>query len=375
MRSLLARRWIDAVVVALAVLAQAEVWSDPAQTPRWLSAPAALLWTLPLLARRRFPLGAPAAVFAVLAVESAMPGRVVTNSQVNGLALIAAFAIAGGHRDARRALIGATIGFITLAVIVLTEVPSSEGAVPVFLFGGASWAVGRALAERNRRAEALEEHTARLERENANAVLAERARIAREIHDVVAHSVSVMTVQAGAARMLLEEDPARAREPLLAVEESGRQALAEMRRLLGVLRGGDDAAALAPQPGMAQMEALIRQVRSAGLPVDLTAEGEERPLPPGVDLTAYRVVQEALTNVLRHAGAARAQVHVRYGPQVLELEVTDDGHVVPKNNHGGHGIFGMRQRVALYGGELEAGPRAAGGYAVRARLPVDGSDG
>ena len=230
--------------------------------------------------------------------------------------------------------------------------------------------MGRALAERTRRAEELQQRAERLEREQQTAALAERARIARELHDVVAHSVSVMTIQAGAARLLLDEDPSRAREPLVAVEETGHQALAEMRRLLGVLRGSDDGETLAPQPGMAQLDALVEQVRAAGLPVDVRVEGEVRPLAPGVDVAAYRVVQEALTNVLRHAGAARAQVAIRYGGDALELHVTNTGHAAGNGGGGGQGLIGMRQRVELYGGELEAGPRAEGGYAVRALLPT-----
>jgi len=208
------------------------------------------------------------------------------------------------------------------------------------------------------------------ERERA-AVAEERRRIARDLHDVVAHSVSVMTVQAGAARLLLDEEPKRAREPLLAVEETGRQALGEMRRLLGILRRAEGKAALAPQPGLARLDDLVAQARAGGLPVELTVEGERAALPPGVDLAAYRIVQEALTNARKHGGPARAHVALRYGREALELEVTNDGGASANDGSGGHGLVGMRERVALYGGELEAGPRASGGYAVRARLPVE----
>ena len=174
---------------------------------------------------------------------------------------------------------------------------------------------------------------------------------------------------------MLDEEPARSREPRMAVERTGRQALGEMRRLLGILRGGDDdSAALEPQPGIGQIDALVEQVRSAGLPVDIAVEGRAQPLPPGVDLAAYRIVQEALTNVIKHAGPARAQVRVRYGSDTVELEVIDDGRAAHANGQpdpsSGHGLVGMQQRVALYGGEVQAGPRPEGGYAVRARLPV-----
>ena len=369
-RSLLVRHWIDALIVALAVIAQVEVWSDSTQGPRPPSAIAALLWTLPLLLRRRHPLGASAAVFVTLGLESLLPGDAVTSSDVNPLAIFAAFGVAGTHPNQRSALAAGAIGFISLAAIILVEVPDSESAVPILLFGAGTWALAHAFAERGRRAEQLEQRARRLEQEHATLVLGERARIARELHDVVAHSISVMTVQAGAARLLLDEDPARARAPLTSVEETGRQALAEMRRLLGVLRETDDGATLAPQPGMAQLDALVAQVRSAGLPVKLEVEGLARPLGAGVDLTGYRIIQEALTNVLRHAGSARAHVHVVYGPDSLDLEIRNSGQV-RLNGDGGHGLVGMRQRVAVYGGDLEAGPDPAGGYRVRARIPLD----
>ncbi|MBD0328689.1 MAG: sensor histidine kinase [Thermoleophilia bacterium] len=242
----------------------------------------------------------------------------------------------------------------------------------MYVIGTASWALGRAVGERGRRADELELRAERLQRRHESAVAEERARIARELHDVIAHSVSVMTVQAGAARVLLDETPERAREPLLAVEETGRQALAEMRRLLGILRGDEEPAALVPQPGVAELGSLVEHVRRAGLPVQLVVAGEAQPLPPGVDLAAYRVVQEALTNALKHAGPARAEVALRYLPGALEVVVTNDGRVAA-NGRAGHGLVGMRERVALYGGELEAGPRGENGYAVRATLPLDGA--
>ena len=368
MPSLLARRWVDAGVVVLAVAAQAEVWADPEQTPHAVTAPAALLWTLPLLLRGRFPLAAPAVVFAVLGLESFLPGQLVTQSEINGFALIAAFCVAGTHANPRRALAGGAIGYAALAAIVLVDVPPSRSAAGIFLLSAAAWALGRAIAERGRRTHELEQHARHLEQAHEAAALAERARIAAELHDVVAHSVSVMTIQAGAARLLLDDDPEKARQPLSAVEETGHQALAEMRRLLGVLRGGNDTA-LTPQPGLAQLDALVEQTRAAGLPVDVSSDGEPRPLPPGIDLTAFRIIQEALTNVLKHGGAARAHVRVRYHPDALELGVTNSGRVA-QNGTGGYGLLGMRQRVALYGGELETKPRAEGGFEVHARLPT-----
>ena len=370
-RSLLERHSVDAVIVVLALAAQVEAWLDPTQKPRIVTALFALFWTLPLLLRRRFPVGAPIFVFGVLAAETLLPREVVTSSQATGLAVVAAFAVAGTGSDLRRALAGAVVGYAALAAIILVEGLPANRAWPVLVVSAIAWVLGRALGARAQRAADLEERAERLERTHAEAVAGERATIARELHDVIAHSVSVMTVQAGAARVLLDEDrPERARESLLAVEETGRQALGEMRRLLGILRGDDHDTRLAPQPGIAEIEGLAEQVRAAGLPVEVVVEGEPRPLPPGADLAAYRVVQEALTNALKHAGAARAEVSIRYGRTALDLAVTNDGRV-RRNGRVGHGLVGMRERVALYGGDFEAGPREAGGYAVRASLPMD----
>ena len=354
----------------LAAVAQAEVWVSASQRPRLATAPLALVWTLSLLFRRRFPLGAPAVTFTILAAEAVTVGEVVTDAQMTGFMILAAFAAVGAHPEIRSALIGALLGYASIAVILVDDRPRLASTLSVVVVSAVAWAIARALAERGRRAEHLEERAAGLERAHAEAVAGERATIARELHDVIAHSVSVMTVQAGAARLLLDEDPLRARESLVAVEETGRQALGEMRRLLGILRGSEHEARLAPQPGIAELDALVEQVRGAGLPVDVVVKGEPKALPPGVDLAAYRVVQEALTNALKHAGAARALVTIRYGVSALELAVTNDGRV-RRNGRAGHGVVGMRERVALYGGELEVGPRREGGYVVRASLPLD----
>jgi len=199
----------------------------------------------------------------------------------------------------------------------------------------------------------------------------ERARIARELHDVVAHSVSVMVVQASGVRRLLKEEQHRERDALLSVEQIGRQALTEMRRMLGVMRtDGDQVPSLTPQPGLQHLERLIAQVEEAGLPVTLRVEGRRPELPPGIDLSAYRIVQEGLTNALKHSRGGHAEVVVRYVDDSVQLEITDDG--VGANGDGaGHGLVGMRERVALYGGTLTAGPRDGGGFVLRAELPVE----
>jgi len=200
-------------------------------------------------------------------------------------------------------------------------------------------------------------------------VAEERQRIARELHDVVAHAISVIVVQARGGRRLLDTEPAEARGAFDTIEGTGQQVLGEMRRLLGLLRESEDQLALAPQPSLVRIDDLVEQVRDAGLPVELAIEGEPTELPPGIDLSAYRIVQEALTNALKHAGPATARVTLRYGEDSLELEIADDGSGSAAGNGGGHGLVGIKERVAMLGGEVEAGGRVAGGYTVRARLP------
>ena len=202
------------------------------------------------------------------------------------------------------------------------------------------------------------------------AVAEERRRIARELHDVVAHSVSVMTVQAGAVRRLLGDGQERERQALEVVEATGRQARTEMRRLVGLLREQGAMPEFSPQPSMRTLDVLVGTVREAGLPVELEVDGEPRELPPGVDLSAYRVIQEALTNALRYAGPAHAWVTVRWKEAALELEIANDGRSEPGEGGGGHGLAGLRERVALVGGSVDSGPRAGGGFVVRAHLPI-----
>jgi signal transduction histidine kinase len=247
----------------------------------------------------------------------------------------------------------------------------------VALFVAVTWTIGLALNRRGAHARELAERARRLEREQAaaaeRAVAEERQRIARELHDVIAHSVSVMTVQAGAVRRLLKPQQEKERQALETIEATGREALTEMRRLVGLLREQGAMPEFAPQPGMATIDSLLESVRAAGLPVDLEVAGTPRDLPAGVDLAAYRVVQEALTNALKYAGPARAWVFVRWRPEELELEIANDGTGDGRGMGGGHGLAGMRERVSLYGGEIDAGERDGGGYVVRARLPIGGA--
>ncbi|WP_103963008.1 sensor histidine kinase [Nonomuraea solani] len=239
----------------------------------------------------------------------------------------------------------------------------------------AVWGAGRSLRLRRAYLEELKDRAARMERAHAADTRAaraeERSRIARELHDVVAHHVSVMTVQAAAARRVLASDPDLAREALSAIEHTGRLAMTEMRSIVGVLRT-DTRAELGPQPGVPDLPALVEQMREAGLPTRLLVEGEVRPLPAGVDLAAYRLVQEGLTNSLRHAGAgAKAVVTVRHGSRELDVRVEDDGRgAAEESRRTGHGLVGIRERVALYGGILNIGPLPGGGFEVRARFPL-----
>lgn len=227
--------------------------------------------------------------------------------------------------------------------------------------------VRRVVGDRERRAQVAERERDVAARE---AVVEERARIARELHDVIAHHVSMIVLQAGAERSVLDESNASTREVLETVEQTGRSALTEMRRLLGMLRD-DQSDPLTPQPGLDDVPTLVGQLREAGLPVDLTIEGQRRDLPVGIELSGYRIVQEALTNALKHAGTARARVSVRYGPDSLELEIADDGGGdSARAPGGGHGLVGMRERVALYGGRFQATRSPGGGFVVKAALPI-----
>lgn len=239
-----------------------------------------------------------------------------------------------------------------------------------------AWVLGDSMRYRRGYYAALEERAARLERErdaqDQVVAAAERARIARELHDVVAHHVSVMVVQADGASYALDTNPAQVRQALRAISVTGRQALTEMRRLLGLLRSGAAGAELAPQPGLDQLRELIEQVRGAGMSVSLTLDGAPRPLPDGAELAAYRVVQESLTNTRKHAGlAAAAAVLLSYTADGLTVQVSDDGQGIATDGHGpGHGLDGMRERIGMYGGTVTAGPLSRGGYRVTARIPT-----
>jgi signal transduction histidine kinase len=336
--------------------------------------PFALLAAPPLFFRRRFPFGAPTATFLMVAGFATVSNRAGNNLSFPFFCAVGAMVTFGAARERRIAYAGIPIGFATVAYVT-HQFHQGLGSVPwIAGFFTAAWLAGFFLGSRTRQNAELRERAERLELEREiqarTAVAEERARIARELHDIVGHSVSVMTVQASAVRRLLREDQEREREALQTVEDTGRAALAEMRRLVGVLRRPEEAPALVPQPSLEYVDKLVAQTREAGLDTKLTLEGNPTELPQGIDLTAYRFVQEGLTNAIKHANAKHAEVVVRYANGTVELVVRDDGSGDGNGGGSGHGLVGIRERVAVYGGELSAGPRPEGGYELRARLPV-----
>jgi signal transduction histidine kinase len=305
--------------------------------------------------------------------------------ETNGaLGVFVAFYTVAAHESRRRATIAAavTAGGILVSFAAYAAFNSLAGwttsLTSTYLSFGLAWLIGDNLRVRRAYTRELENRAVELEREReekaAQAVAEERTRIARELHDVVAHYVSVMVVQAAGARRVVDKDPKAAKSALEAVESAGRTALTEMRRMLEVLR--EDDTGTGPQPGLGELERLINHVRDAGLPVELSIEGATCCLPAGMDLAAYRIVQEALTNTVKHGGKATAHVTVRYTPDTLEIEVVDDGRgaaapLLAAEDGRGHGLIGMKERVALFGGTLEAGPVLTGGYRVFARMPLE----
>ena len=368
---------VVAVVVAVLVLLDLLLLEQPAAGTAVTAAAAACIGLL-LTVRRTAPLVVPLVLGALLVAQSAAGGQ-LTNMLSTGIVGMGVMFSTGLHLARRPSLVGAA-GFLAATWVELALGHGEHRLLSDLVFTGVvvvgmPWLAGRALRERRERADELQELAAQLAQEREEraqlAVLDERNRIAREMHDVVAHSVSLMVVQAGAARRMLEADPDRSRAALLSTEETGRQALAELRRVLGLLRGSPEPVELEPQPGLAQLTPLVDRTRASGLDVQVASHGSPRDLPPGVDLAVYRVVQEALTNTVKHAGAARAVVDLHWEDDALLLSVVDDGAgaQVPAQRSG-HGLVGMRERVGAYGGELEAGPVSPTGFAVRARIPL-----
>ncbi len=365
---LVPRRTDLLIAAVVTVIAQLETWLTASFDPRAAYAGAALAMTVPLAWRRAAPLAVLVLVMVPLAVMDLAGERL--DSGYILLVLIVAFVAVGSVPDRRRGIAGLVLGLALLTGVFALEAESTFVGDLVFVGGilGSAWVLAAVLRERSDRADRLVVERDERARE---AVVEERARIARELHDVVAHAVSVIAVQSGSLRRRLRHERPDDAEELRAIEETARQALGDMRRMLGLLRTDEDGLALTPQPGLDQVDRLVEQVRDTGLAVEVAVEGEPRPLPPGVDLAAYRIVQEALTNVLKHAGPAHARVALRYGDRELALEITDDGRGESVNGAGdGHGLVGMRERVSLYGGSLDARPAPGGGFQVRVRLPT-----
>jgi signal transduction histidine kinase len=341
--------------------------------------PVVLGLVIPLVFRRDHPVAAFAVAIAVGALQVLLNIHINT---VDAAILVLLYTLAA-YSGRRASVAGLAICLIGSAAAVARWAPPYIGlshwiSVGLVAFAGSSlaaWVLGDSMRYRRGYYASLEDRAARLERERDAqaqiAAAAERARIARELHDVIAHNVSVMVVQADGASYALDSSPERARQALGAIASTGRQALAEMRRMLGVLRSDDDTTGVVPLPGIEQLGELLEQTRASGLAVSFTVQGVPGPLPGGMALAAYRIIQESLTNTRKHGGPqASAQVLLRYCEDVMMLQITDDGRGAAEADGAGHGLTGMRERVALYNGTLHAGPRPGGGYQVTARLPV-----
>jgi MYXO-CTERM domain-containing protein len=374
-------RLVDRVFsVAFLSLACVDVLSGAADggSPVFAAIGLAVLIGLPFL-RRRAP------VLAILIWSGTLMALTLTLDNAYDLttAFVGLFVYpyaVGAYSEGRRVLLAIPAIWGALSVLAIANEEFIAGDI-IFpsIFGTLFLIAGRVVRSRTRLTAELHEAAVRAdearEAESERAVADERRRIAREMHDVVAHSVSMMVVQAGGARRILERDPARAVAAAELIERTGRDALAEMRALLGVLHA-DEHSEYAPQPTLGDLEALVERARSAGVPVALELSGERRELPAGLDLAAYRVVQEALTNVVKHSSGAPTTVSVHYGADAVQVSIADRGSGRPdaRLGSGGHGLVGMRERVRMYGGELHAGRRRGGGFEVRARFPLEGEE-
>jgi signal transduction histidine kinase len=380
-RAIAREYWFELLIAFLAIAGMFELVvgrDSPGapSTPLWIAIPAVAVLVLPLLARRRFPFAAPAAYWLLAAAISFGDGLLLAFIGSLGIVGLASAFLLGNLRSPLKAGVGLII-VVAGIVIVVYNIPGPQ-AVGDFVFIPlrfvVAWVAGYALRERAEQAEAAEERAAHAEREREAAkrvaVAEERARIARELHDIVAHAVSVMVLQVGAVRHRIPDALAEDREALRDVERAGRTALAEMRRLLAAMRNDGDEAERLPQPGLDGLDSLLADIGRAGLPVELHVDGEPFPLPRGIDLSAYRIVQEGLTNVLKHAHASGADVTVRYRPDELEIEVRDNGGGSSKSDDLGHGLVGVRERVKIYGGQMTANAVPEGGFVLSTRLPI-----
>jgi len=357
--------------VAFALAGDHTSWGSPVA----LAVALALLTSAPVAWRSSQPLLAAALVLAGngACAYVAAPHQAAFQPFV-ALTLVA-YSVGSRYEGSLWAPVSLAVAAAPLFVAAVVHGQSAGNAIPNYVWLLAAWSVGRTVRSWRRKSHALEHANRELaeqrELQAQAAVTVERGRIARELHDVVAHNVSMMVVQAGAAERVLDGAQPHVRNALEAIARTGRQTVDEMRTLLGVLREANDPTELKPQPGLAELDRLVDGVSTAGLPVTLRVEGDPRELPQALDVSAFRIIQEALTNTLKHAGPARADVVVRYEPTAVTLEVRDSG-TGKANGHGtGHGLVGMRERVAMFGGQLDAAAQPDGGFAVRARLPLD----
>jgi signal transduction histidine kinase len=383
-RQFLARYGLDLLICAAAVEAAVatalrdDLEHDPSGPLLWFEVVAVAAMVLTLLLRRRYPFAAPAATWLLGAALSFLDGQLIADQAGLFVAGMGAAVLLGNQRSARQAHIGLAIVLGCALIVVYHGVRSStEDIISVPVLFGIAWLVGYALRERTERTEVAEERARRAEREREAAarvaVAEERSRIARELHDVVAHAVSVIVLQVGAVRHRMPETATADREALRNVEDAGRTALAEMRRLLNAMREEGDQPEFMPRPGLDDLDRLVRDVEAAGLAVEVRLVGQPAALPPGLDLSAYRIVQEGLTNALKHSGAGKVEVTINYGPGELRLEVRDDGAGGRGTGGGpGYGLVGIRERVKIFGGEMSAAPAPGGGFLVRASLPIGG---
>ena len=380
--------WFELLIVALTISAMVQliVNRDTPGAPTtslWLSLPAMAALVLPLLAYRRYPFAAAASYWVIGIGVTLVDGTLIPYVDSLSVVGLAAAFLLGNLREARQAWLG--LALLTTSLLLIVHYIPGEQSPNLYVFLTlryvAAWIAGYALRARSEQVEEAVVRAARAEHERESAesaarvaVAEERSRIARELHDVVAHAVSVMVLQVGAVRHKLPESMTEDSEALRRVERAGRTALAEMRRLLAAMRPDGDEAELVPQPGLDGLDSLLAEVGRAGLPVELHLEGDPYPLPRGLDLSAYRIVQEGLTNVLKHAGASDADVVVRYRPDEVEIEVRDNGNGRAGGDGMGHGLVGIRERVKIYGGEMSARAEPEGGFVLSTRLPV-GEDG
>jgi signal transduction histidine kinase len=375
-RQIVRKYWFDGAIALLAIVGLIEfaVRDEQSSSP-WFAVLAVGTLVFLIVARRRFPFAAPAAYWVVASAVAFVDAALLPSIQSLFVVGMATAFLLGNLRNGAKAAAGLAV-VVGGAFVIVQQIPDHTSAELLFvpLEFAISWLAGFVLRERAEQAEAAEIRAAQAERERDAAariaVAEERARIARELHDIVAHAVSVMVLQVGAVRHRLPKTLGEDREALDDVERAGRTALAEMRRLLGAMRQEGDDVELVPQPSLGTLDALLDEVRHAGLPVQLHVEGEPVPLPRALDLSAYRIIQEGLTNALKHARASRADVGVRYTAHELQLEVRDDGRGTAASDGLGHGLVGIRERVKIYDGDMTAGSVTDGGFVLSAHLPL-----